>query len=1511
MVEDPAPEASPPSSSMPTTRAYQQEMLDESLHKNIIIALDTGSGKTLIAVLRLKHEMEREPTKIAWFFAPTVALCEQQKGVISSYLPVSVGIVSGANEPNQWKNAALWERVLRTHRIMVSTPQVFLDALRHGYISLGKDISLLVFDEAHHAVDNHPYNRIMMEFYFDLPPRNENNVSNTVRPLVLGLTASPIYGGNVVKAFQTIESNLDSTIRAPRRHRSELAQYVHRPIFKHVMYYLPDDSNPFFSTNLASLSAIINTLNINKDPYVISLRDQLQRMGRGSFDYNRVDQKLSKVIQKENSFTHKGLRDFGRAAMDICSDLGAWAADWFVWKVLERAKEASNPYNNIMVTWKSSEKGYLLSILDQVMVSPVSYYPDDIQDDLSDKIRALIECLLLEKAEAESLNDTYSCIIFVQRRDAVLALAEVLKHHPLTKGVFRIGTLLGTSESAYRHSMMDITRSLVRESQDDTLSDFKQGEKNLIVSTAVAEEGIDIQACGSVIRWDPPQNMASWAQSRGRARKRRSTFTVMFEEGGKQHADVAKWENLERQMVELYNDPSRDTSFVKDDEIIVDEEEDDDDMEFRVGSTGALLTLHSAISHLTHFCAVIPNSSHVDNRPLYDIDPPEFPEGWHSFDAQYQPLVPYTGPYGSRVTLPRTLPLPERQFTVDCVYKNIISAHRHSAVVEPELEEEVKAMLADVEKRAGFAKVSISIDPWAADDTAADLWQCSELHVEGLSPLLLFARSEHIALGVDEGPTLYRPGVPPVKTSIRHLGAVNASDRNIAKAREYTRIIFWGLNNTRMEWDDLDFAYLFLPVNNVDTEWDARRSWFVNRAAAAPSSNQHRLIVRADEFGTEFGYPTDLTFIQRHMGFGRPFKFVGWRYEPLSAEEKEELLERYQKKQPYDEIQITYPLLVVQAFPPRTNFLIPTPFQATTTDTAKEPPPLIYLIPQYSGVVLLAPEETEYSFLLPSILRYLSMSMTAHSLRKNLFDSTPISEIPVSLLTVAITAPASGERLNYQRMETLGDTVLKFITGVQLLAEYPLWHEGYLSRKKDHAVSNVRLAKEDISRGVYRWIIRDVMLGKKWKPKYFTIKEAANTPPSPVVQPTDPPMQQDAEKAHDATTTPKKKKSKKSQQLSTKVLADVVESIIGAAYLHGSFALGYECIKFFDLGLKWEPLPDRISQLLSRVDSLTAQAEDLNFPTQLADVERMLGYTFQRKLLLIEALTHASYQQDNRTPSYERMEFLGDSVLDMIVTDYLYHAPGKNYSPGHMHLRKSAVVNAHILAYICLKTRTTVDAVMPHPNANGRIEVTNDAQEIYLWKCLLHSNSKVLEDQLNTFTRFRKRKDEIEESLMGGPIFPWAALTRLQAPKFFSDMIESIIGAIFLDSNGSIPLVRSILERLGIMPLLEHIVRDDVDVLHPVSRLSLWAQKRDKTIEYVIERSGGKVSCAVVVDDKEEAKVTDEWRGKPSQEEVKYAAAEQAIKLFKLRDVGVNYELLKKKKVTKKKKSKEERGVRN
>jgi ERCC4-related helicase len=98
----------------------------------------------------------------------------------------------------------------------------------------------------------------------------------------------------------------------------------------------------------------------------------------------------------------------------------------------------------------------------------------------------------------------------------------------------------------------------------------------------VAEEGLDIQACGNVIRWDIPDNMASWAQSRGRARRRRSSFVLMFESTGIDDARVAEFEKLEAQMTALYQaDRASRPTVSSDDEV-----PDPDEPVFKVESTG-------------------------------------------------------------------------------------------------------------------------------------------------------------------------------------------------------------------------------------------------------------------------------------------------------------------------------------------------------------------------------------------------------------------------------------------------------------------------------------------------------------------------------------------------------------------------------------------------------------------------------------------------------------------------------------------------------------------------------------------------------------------------------------------------------------------------------------------------------------------------------------------------------------------------------------------------------------
>ena len=389
-----------------------------------------------------------------------------------------------------------------------------------------------------------------------------------------------------------LERNLDCIVQSPRLQRDELLKFVHRPVFRHVIYEYW--ISPPFSTNLATISGIIQGLKIEDDPYIISLRRQLNATLYGTVEYYRIDQQLSATLRNQKTFTLKGLRDFERAASDILLDIGPWAADWYVWRIIEKAKEAINPYNNMMSAWKPTERSHLLGILNSVVLTPISYHVDDIMEDSSDKVQSLVTLLLNEKLETEERGEMYSCLIFVQRRDSVIALAEVLRNHPFTANIFRVGILLGVSDSSYRQSFLDITRKIPHDSQEDTLASFRSGDLNLIVATAVAEEGLDIQACGSVIRWDLPQNMASWAQSRGRARKKKSTFTLMFARGSAHQQDVKKWEDLERRMVEMYNDPLR-MPVVEG--MRIDDYQEEDEI-FVVESTGCVSTYFTVAKNL-------------------------------------------------------------------------------------------------------------------------------------------------------------------------------------------------------------------------------------------------------------------------------------------------------------------------------------------------------------------------------------------------------------------------------------------------------------------------------------------------------------------------------------------------------------------------------------------------------------------------------------------------------------------------------------------------------------------------------------------------------------------------------------------------------------------------------------------------------------------------------------------------------------------------------------------------
>ncbi|MCH7597726.1 ribonuclease III [Patescibacteria group bacterium] len=85
--------------------------------------------------------------------------------------------------------------------------------------------------------------------------------------------------------------------------------------------------------------------------------------------------------------------------------------------------------------------------------------------------------------------------------------------------------------------------------------------------------------------------------------------------------------------------------------------------------------------------------------------------------------------------------------------------------------------------------------------------------------------------------------------------------------------------------------------------------------------------------------------------------------------------------------------------------------------------------------------------------------------------------------------------------------------------------------------------------------------------------------------------------------------------------------------------------------------------------------------------EQQNGLTFENKNLLVQAFTHRSYLNENRDAKLEhneRLEFLGDAVLELVVTDYLFKN-FENKAEGELTAYRSALVNTTMLASVAMK----------------------------------------------------------------------------------------------------------------------------------------------------------------------------------------------------------------------------------
>ncbi|KAF9226467.1 hypothetical protein BS17DRAFT_775670 [Gyrodon lividus] len=466
----------------------------------------------------------------------------------------------------------------------------------------------------------------------------------------------------------------------------------------------------------------------------------------------------------------------------------------------------------------------------------------------------------------------------------------------------------------------------------------------------------------------------------------------------------------------------------------------------------------------------------------------------------------------------------------------------------------------------------------------------------------------------------------------------------------------------------------------------------------------------------------------------------------------------------------TQPLIEVSKAAAAGNHLNPSfgPFTEPVKAAVK------YVIPELSAKFTIPASTFRTALLLPSITRRIEDFLIVHDLNASLFDYS----LHEDLLLAAISAPSAGFEVDYERLELFGDSFLKYLASAYVFVTNPAQHEGALHAARQRIISNKVLMQSADRIGLPPYVQSKPFSHKLWNPPNFSVdplpssnntesagsgnegsvmveisyanKSAShNEPELPGSSESADPQIRGGKKPQDENAT---------HWLGDKTIADVAEAIIGAAYLSGGQDNALQAAKALQV-----PIP------------LTQQWHDFRrkalVPPSIVTrplrqgttdaVETIIGYRFRHPHLLAQALTHASIEGYDTT-GYERLEFLGDAILDFMVVRHIF-SHNKKLSPGAMTMLKGAMVSNSALAAVCVSC-----GLHKH----------------------LHFDSYPLATAFETYVRQLELKEQQEiKAATQEDRNPGQYWLDVEPPKALSDIVESIIGAIYVSdgftSNGA------------------------------------------------------------------------------------------------------------------------------
>ena len=479
-------------------RRYQVELAERAAGSDSLVCLPTGLGKTAVSLLVTAQRLH-EQGGTSLMLAPTKPLVAQHTEFYREALEIpdeEILMFTGEVSPDD--RADLWTDA----RVVLATPQVVENDLLGSRISLAP-VTHCTFDECHRASGDYAYNYIAERYHQD-----------AADPLVTGMSASP---GDDEEAILAVCENLGiENVEVMTESDADVAEYTHDTDVEWERIELPEAVEEIRESVREvireRMSALVDLGVTDSTKPDVSERE-----------IQRIQARVKRLMDDDDSAGYRGMSLLAevRKLRTAMTYVETQSVESFR-RYMERQREAA----------RSSGA----SKADQRMVSEpaikAATRKAEEYDDLHPKFRRARILL----AQTLGIGDGERVILFTESRDTAEALTEFLSDH------FETERFVGQSDT-------DGSNGMTQTEQQDVLERFRDGGFEVLVSTSVAEEGLDVPEVDLVLFYEPVPTAIRSIQRKGRTgRQTEGRVVVLLAEDTRDEAYFWKARQDEKQM---------------------------------------------------------------------------------------------------------------------------------------------------------------------------------------------------------------------------------------------------------------------------------------------------------------------------------------------------------------------------------------------------------------------------------------------------------------------------------------------------------------------------------------------------------------------------------------------------------------------------------------------------------------------------------------------------------------------------------------------------------------------------------------------------------------------------------------------------------------------------------------------------------------------------------------------------------------------------------------------------